>query len=50
MEISLNINNIYKDKELELSSTHKDFLLVKNEGNRQVKRNIDHYNLTLKEC
>ena len=45
--ISLHINNIYKDKELELNSTHKDFLLVQNEGNRQVKRNIDHYNLDM---
>lgn len=45
--ISLHINNIYKDKELERDSTHKEFLLVQNEGNRQVKRNIDHYNLDM---
>ncbi len=45
--ISLHINNIYKDKELEENSTNKKFLLVQNEGNRQVKRNIDHYNLDM---
>ena len=26
--VSLHINNIYKDKELEQNSTHKEFLLV----------------------
>lgn len=45
--VSLHINNIYKDKELEQSSTHKKFLLVQKEGNRNVKRNIDHYNLDM---
>lgn len=45
--ISLHINNIYKDKELNKASTNKEFLLVQNEGNRQVKRNIDHYNLDM---
>ena len=36
--ISLHINNIYKDNELEKDTTNKKFLLVQNEGNRQVKR------------
>ena len=45
--ISLHINNIYKDKELEKNSTNKEFLLVQNEGNRRVRRNIDHYNLDM---
>ena len=45
--ISLHIKNIYKDNELEKISTNKEFLLVQNEGNRQVKRNIDHYNLDM---
>lgn len=45
--ISLHISNIYKDKELDRNSTNKEFLLVQNEGNRQVKRNIDHYNLDM---
>ena len=45
--ISLHINNIYNDNELEKDSTNKKFLLVQSEGNRQVKRNIDHYNLDM---
>ena len=45
--ISLHINNIYRDNELEKNSTNKEFLLVQNEGNRNVKRNIDHYNLDM---
>lgn len=45
--ISMHIRNIYKDKELNNDSTNKKFLLVQNEGNRQVKRNIDHYNLDM---
>ena len=45
--ISLHINNIYRDNELEKNSTNKEFLLVQNEGNRKVKRNIDHYNLDM---
>ena len=43
--ISLHIDNIYKDAELPEASTHKDFLLVQKEGKRNVKRNIAHYNL-----
>ena len=43
--ISMHISNIYKDGELDENRTYKKFLLVRQEGNRQVKRNIDHYNL-----
>ena len=43
--ISLHIDNIYKDSELPEKATHKDFLLVQKEGARNVKRNIAHYNL-----
>ena len=43
--ISQHIDNIYKDGELSIEATNKKFLLVRQEGNRQVKRNIDHYNL-----
>lgn len=39
--------NIYKDEELEELSTCKDFLQVQTEGNRQVKREISHYNLDM---
>ncbi len=45
--ISLHIDNIYKDGELAPIATHKDFLLVRQEGNRQVQRNIAHYNLDM---
>lgn len=45
--ISMHISNIYKDKELEENRTYKKFLLVRQEGQRQVKRNIDHYNLDM---
>ena len=44
--ISQHINTIYNDKELP-SSTNKKFLLVQKEGNRNVKRKIDHYNLDM---
>ena len=45
--ISQHVDNIYKDGELTLEATNKKFLLVRQEGNRQVKRNIDHYNLDM---
>ena len=44
--IAQHISNIYKDKELD-EATHKKFLLVQTEGARQVRRNIDHYNLDM---
>ena len=43
--ISLHIENIYNDGELLKEGTHKYFLLVQQEGSRQVKREIEHYNL-----
>ena len=45
--ISQHIDNIYKDAELSSMATHKKFLLVRQEGNRQVKRDIAHYNLDM---
>lgn len=45
--ISQHIVSIYKDNELPIDLTNKKFLLVKNEGQRSVKRNIDHYNLDM---
>lgn len=45
--ISQHIDSIYKDKELNREATNKKFLLVRTEGSRQVKRNIDHYNLDM---
>lgn len=43
--ISLHINNCYKEGELEKTATVKEYLTVQNEGNREVKRRIEYYNL-----
>ncbi len=43
--ISLHLKNIYKDKELDEKSTTEDFSVVRQEGKRQVRRNLKHYNL-----
>ena len=45
--ITMHINEIYDSYELNESLTSKKFLLVQNEGNRQVKRNIQYYNLDM---
>ena len=43
--VSLHINNIYKEGELDKESTVKDFLTVQDEGLRTIKRIISYYNL-----
>ena len=43
--ISLHQKGIYADGELDEEATHKKYLLVRQEGKRQVQREIDHYNL-----
>ncbi len=43
--ISLHINNIFREGELEKSSTVKDYLTIQKEGNRSVKRKVAFYNL-----
>lgn len=45
--VSLHINNIFNEEELDKKSTVKFFLIVQKEGNRQVERNIEHYNLDM---
>ena len=45
--ISLLVGNIYQDKELSEEGTRKKFFLVRQEGKRQVHREIDHYNLDM---
>ena len=45
--ISLHQKGIYADGELDESTTHKKYLLVRQEGKRQVQREIDHYNLDM---
>ena len=45
--ISLHILNIYEEEELSRESTVKDFLTVRNEGNRKVNRRLEYYNLDI---
>lgn len=45
--INEHISNIYKDNELEKDSTIRNFRIVQKEGNREVTRNIAHYNLQM---
>lgn len=45
--ISQHIQNIYDESELTPESTHKDFLLVRREGSREVRRELAHYNLDM---
>jgi len=45
--ISLHINNIFKEGELNQYSTVKEYLTVQIEGKRQVKRNLAIYNLDI---
>ena len=42
--ISMHIKSIYDDKELETEATLKNFLTVRQEGTRQVNRNLEYYN------
>ena len=43
--ISLHINNVFKDGELNKFSTVKEYLTVQTEGDRKVKRKVLYYNL-----
>ena len=43
--ISLHINNCYKEGELDRKATVKESLTVRKEGNRTVRRMIEFYNL-----
>ena len=45
--ITMYINDVYDSYELEQNLTSKKFLLVQNEGNREVKRNVQYYNLDM---
>ncbi len=45
--ISQHIQNIYEEGELEREATHKKFLSVRQEGNRDVRRELDFYNLDM---
>jgi len=43
--VLMHLKNIYKDEEIDEFATTKDFLVVRSEGKRQVRRNIKHYSL-----
>lgn len=43
--ISLHLKNVYVTGELSEEATHKDFLLVRHEGSREVQRRVASYNL-----
>ncbi|AWN15315.1 virulence protein RhuM/Fic/DOC family protein [Salinisphaera sp. LB1] len=43
--VLMHLQNIYADGELAASATTKDFLVVRQEGKRRVRREIRHYNL-----
>lgn len=43
--VNEHITNIYDERELMPEATVRKFRTVQNEGNRQVGRDIDHYNL-----
>ncbi|MEA3265929.1 MAG: virulence RhuM family protein [Candidatus Fermentibacteria bacterium] len=45
--ISQHIASIYEENELSLKATHKKYLSVRKEGSRQVKRQLDYYNLDM---
>ena len=45
--VNQHIKKIFEDGELSEEATIKKCLIVQSEGNRQVSRNIDHYNLQM---
>ena len=45
--ISVHIKNIYEECELMPEATVKKYLTVRTEGNREVKRLLDYYNLDM---
>ena len=46
-DVSYHIGQIYEEEEQDPKRTHKKFLLVRQEGNRSVRRQISHYNLDM---
>ena len=45
--INQHIKKIFADHELQPEATIKKYLIVQNEGGREVSRQIDHYNLQM---
>ncbi|MBO7067471.1 MAG: virulence RhuM family protein [Bacteroidaceae bacterium] len=46
-DVSYHINQIYAESEQDPERTHKKYLLVRQEGNRSVRRQMSHYNLDM---
>jgi hypothetical protein len=45
--ISLHVKNIFEERELTKEGTVKEYLTVQKEGNREIKRVMEHYNLDM---
>ncbi len=45
--INEHIKNIYKTGELHADATIRNFRIVRQEGKREIQRNLDHYNLDM---
>ena len=45
--ISIHVKNIFEEGELAQNATVKEFLTVQKEGNREVSRSLEYYNLDL---
>lgn len=43
--VLMHLKNIFSEQELDETATTKDFLVVRQEGSRQVQRELKHYNL-----
>ncbi len=43
--IVMHLRNVFSSKELDAEATSKDFLIVRSEGQRTVRREVRHYNL-----
>jgi four helix bundle suffix protein len=43
--VNIHLKNIYAEKELSEAATIKEYLIVRQEGSRQVSRRVFHYNL-----
>ncbi len=43
--VNQHLKRIFEDNELEREATIKQYLIVQNEGDRQVSREVEHYNL-----
>ena len=43
--VSLHIQNLFAEGELDRAASVKEYLTVRQEGSRQVSRSVEHYNL-----